>query len=162
MVHNFFLITQGGLLVLKKELLYRKRTLRLQILKDIRESLEHGDLKENSEYKIAKENQLLNEKTILSLQLRIYRSRIISNKLATFNSLAVVFNSRVLLFSYKINQKITYHIIGTDEININKNKISVLSPLGQAILHKKKRFLVDVSTPSGILKYRILRISCGQ
>ena len=150
-------ITSAGLEKLKKQLEELKNVKRPKIIEAIAEARAHGDLKENAEYHAAKEEQAKIESRIIEINDLIARANIIDiTKLEKKDN--VIFGSTVSLINLANNEKKTYKIVGKDEADILKNYIYFRSPIGKALIGKKKNDLVAVTTPSGEKKFQIKEI----
>ena len=150
-------ITCQGLEKLKKELNELRSIKRPKIIEAIAEARAHGDLKENAEYHAAKEEQAKIEGRIIEINDLIARANVIDvTKLEKKDS--VIFGSTVSLFDLENKQKKTYKIVGKDEADITKNYIYFKSPIGKALIGKKKKDLVTVNIPSGEKKFEIIKV----
>ena len=150
-------ITPLGLKKLKKELEELKNTRRPKIIEAIAEARGHGDLKENAEYHAAKEEQSKIESRIIEINDLIARANIIDvTKLEKKDN--VIFGSTVYLINLENNEKKAYKIVGKDEADITKNYIYFRSPIGKALIGKKKKELVTVITPSGEKNFEITKV----
>ena len=150
-------ITSQGLKKLKKELEELKNIKRPKIVEAIAEARGHGDLKENAEYHAAKEEQAKIESRIIEINDLIARANIIDvTKLEKGEN--VIFGSTVDLIDLENNKKKTYKIVGKDEANIENNFIYFRSPVGKALIGKKKKDLVTVNTPSGEKNFEIKEV----
>ena len=150
-------ITSQGLEKLKKELDELKNIKRPKIIEAIAEARGHGDLKENAEYHAAKEEQAKIESRVIEINDLIARANVIDvTKLEKKDN--VIFGSTVFLINLENNEKKTYKIVGKDEADIAKNYIYFRSPIGKALIGKKKSELVTVSTPSGEKNFEITEV----
>ena len=150
-------ITLLGIVKLKKELEELKNVKRPKIISAIAEARGHGDLKENAEYHAAKEEQSKIEGRIIEINDLIARANIIDvTKLENKDN--VIFGSTVYLVDLENNEKKTYKIVGKDEADLTKNYIYFRSPIGKALIGKKKKDLVTVNTPSGEKNFEIKEI----
>ena len=150
-------ITYQGLKKLKKELEELKNFKRPKIVEAIAEARGHGDLKENAEYHAAKEEQSKIEGRIVGINDLIARANVIDvTKLEKKDN--VIFGSTVYLIDLENNKKKTYKIVGKDEADIAKNYIYFRSPIGKALIGKKKKDLVTVTTPSGEKNFEITEV----
>ena len=150
-------ITLQGLEKLKKELEDLKNIKRPKIVKDIAEARGHGDLKENAEYHAAREEQAKVESRIIEINDSIARANVIDvTKLEKTNN--VIFGSTVYLINLENKEKKTYRIVGKDEADITKNNVYFRSPVGKALIGKKKKDLVTVKTPSGEKSFEITEV----
>jgi transcription elongation factor GreA len=148
------IISREGLENLKKELHLLKTVRRKEIAERIKRALEQGDLTENAEYAQAKEEQAFIEGKILELENKIKQAEVIdefpkvANKVGIGSKITVQFNSL----------KTFYQIVGSSEAAPSEGKISNESPAGQAFLGHKVGDIVEVKTPGGKVKYKILKI----
>tara|TARA_B110000438_G_C15645894_1_gene577435 strand:- start:318 stop:794 length:477 start_codon:yes stop_codon:yes gene_type:complete len=150
-------ITSQGIEQIKKELSELKNIKRPKIVAAIAEARGHGDLKENAEYHAAKEEQAKIEGRIIAINDLIARANIIDvTKLEKKD--VIIFGSTVNLIDLGNNQKKIYKIVGKDEADIKKNYIYFRSPLGKAIIGKKKNDLVSFVAPSGEKNFEIKEI----
>ena len=147
-------ITILGLKKLKKELDELKNIKRPKIVEAIAEARGHGDLKENAEYHAAKEEQAKIESRVIEINDLIARANVVDvTKLEKKDN--VIFGSTVSLINLENNEKKTYKIVGKDEADIAKNYIYFRSPIGKALIGKKKKELVTVNTQSGEKNFEI-------
>jgi len=147
-------ITNAGLEVLKRELIFLKEKKRPQIVAAISEARSHGDLKENAEYHAAKEEQSHNEGRIAQINDIIARANVIDvTKMS--NDGKVIFGSTVDLENLDTGEKITYKIVGKDEADLQKQLIFFQSPIGKGLIGKNKNDLVEIKTPAGVKNLEI-------
>lgn len=150
-------ITPQGLENLKKELEELKNIKRPKIVEAIAEARGHGDLKENAEYHAAKEEQTKIESRVIEINDLIARANVVDvTKLEKKDN--VIFGSTVYLINLENNEKKTYKIVGKDEADIAKNYIYFKSPIGKALIGKKNKELVTVTTPSGKKNFEITEV----
>ena len=150
-------ITPQGLKKLKKELEELKNIKRPKIVEAIAEARGHGDLKENAEYHAAKEEQSKIESRIIEINDLIARANVIDvTKLEKKDN--VIFGSTVHLIDLEINIKKTYKIVGKDEADVTKNYIYFRSPMGKALIGKKKKETTIVTTPAGEKNFEIIEV----
>ncbi len=150
-------ITSQGLEKLKKELEELKNIKRPKIVEAIAEARGHGDLKENAEYHAAKEEQSKIEGRIIEINDLIARANVIDvTKLEKKDN--VIFGSTVHLIDLEINIKKTYKIVGKDEADATKNYIYFRSPMGKALIGKKKKETIIVTTPAGEKNFEIIEV----
>lgn len=145
------LITKEGLKKLKEELENRKTKLRQEIAQAIKEAKEQGDLSENAEYAEAKSQQNENESRIMELEMVIKNSQVVEHK---ENVSEVQIGSTVKVEI--AGNKMEFVIVGSNEADPAQFKISNESPLGKAFMGKQKGDEVEVSTPKGMMKYKIV------
>lgn len=145
-------ISPEGLKKLKKEFEELKNK-KQEIATRIEEAKAQGDLSENAEYTEAKEAQSFNEGRIVELEEIIKNYTVITK---SKNQSTVNIGSTV---EFKSGNKVnTFTIVGSEEANPGENFISNESPLGQAFLNKKVGDVVEVKTPGGEVKYKIIKI----
>ena len=150
-------ITIQGFEKLKEELEELKKIKRPEIIKAIAEARGHGDLKENAEYHAAKEEQAKIESRVIEINDLIARANVIDiTQLEKKDN--VIFGSTVYLINLENNEKKTYKIVGKDEADIAKNYIYFRSPIGKALIGKKKSELITVTTPSGEKNFKITEV----
>ena len=150
-------ITIKGLEKLKRELEELKNIKRPKIVAAIAEARGHGDLKENAEYHAAKEEQARMESRIIEINDLIARANVIDvTKLEKKDN--VIFGATVELINLKNNEKKIYKIVGKDEADITKNYIYFRSPVGKALIGRKKKESITVATPSGEKNFEIKEV----
>ena len=147
-------ITQEGLQKLQTELNNLKTVKRKEIAERLRRAISYGDLSENADYSSAREEQNFLEHHIAELEDKIQGSTIISQ---SSKGDTVQVGSKVSLESN--GENFSFTITDPNLANPLEDKISSESPLGQALLGKKKGDKVDVETPQGATTYKILSIS---
>ena len=147
-------ITLNGLEKLKEELVFLKEKKRPEIVAAIAEARSHGDLKENAEYHAAKEEQSYNEGRITEINDIIARANVIDVTKLT-NDGKVIFGSTVYLENLDTGDKINYRIVGKDEANLKEKLIYFQSPIGNGLIGKSKKDLVEIKTPAGIKNFEI-------
>ena len=150
-------ITIEGLKKLKKELEELKNIRRPKIIQAIAEARGHGDLKENAEYHAAKDEQAKTEGRVIELNDLIARANVVDVPTLEKKD-NVIFGSTVCLINLENNEKNIYKIVGKDEADVTKNYIYFRSPVGKALIGKKKKDLVAVVTPSGEKNFEIIEI----
>ncbi len=147
-------ISSQKLKELKKELERRKTILRKQISERIQEAQVQGDITENAEYAEAKEAQAFNEGKIIELENLINNAVVVSKK----RGKDIVQVGSQIIIQDKKGKKFEFTIIGSEDANPIEGKISNESPLGQAFLTHKQGEEVEVQTPKGKIKYKIVKI----
>ena len=129
---------------------------RYAIAERIKVALGFGDLSENSEYDEAKSAQRANEEEIAELEQKIRNAKIIDEK--EIDTKTVQIGNTVVLHDEEFDEDVEYTIVGSTEVNVAENKISNESPIGKALLGRKKGEVVDVDAPQGVIKFKILSI----
>jgi transcription elongation factor GreA len=149
-------ITKQGLEKVKAELNHLESVERPQNIRAIEEARAHGDLSENAEYHAAKETQSFIEGKIIELRAVIGRSEVLD--IETGPTDRIVFGRTVLLYDVNTEEEVTYQLLGPYESDPEKGKISVTSPLGQALIGKEEGDEVQVKTPGGTQEFEIVEI----
>ena len=149
-------LTQEGLDKLKDELdgLLAQRPV---ISAAIAEARDKGDLSENAEYDAAREAQGLLELKIAKLQDSIANARVIDE--SKINTDSVQMLNRVKMKNLKTGQVVEYTLVGESEANLREGKLAATTPIGKALMGRKKGETVDVNVPSGVIPFEILDIS---
>jgi transcription elongation factor GreA len=150
-------ITRDGYNQLHKELENLKKVTRPQVIKAIEEARAHGDISENAEFVAAKEQQSFVETKIRDIEQKLSNSEIMDH--INPSKEKVGFASFVTLENLNNGGEVTYQIVGPDESDISSGKISITSPLGNALIGKGVDEEVEVKTPGGVKRYSILKIS---
>ncbi len=148
--------TQEGFNRLHEELSERKTTIAAEISARIEEARAQGDLSENSEYDDAKDAQAKNEARIKEIEALLKNAEVLDD--SEISTTKVSLGSTVVLRDEETKEEDTYVIVGKDEEDIFENKISQDSPVGAAIMTKKKGQVVEVTTSAGSFKYKIIKI----
>lgn len=150
-----FFMTQKGYDEAVKQLEYLQRVKRAEIVARIQEARSHGDLSENAEYDAARNEQAANEGEILELDYKLKNAVIIEE---TEDTSVVHIGSTVTVYDADLEEEATYTIMGTTEADAMKNVISNESPVGSALLRRKKGETVTVKAPDGEYSLKILKI----
>jgi len=149
-------ITKTGYEILAKELKNLKSVERPANIKAIEEARAHGDLSENAEFEAAKDRQGFIEARICDLEFKLASADIIDpQKLPKDRA---VFGTRVLLENVDTGESVEYQLVGPDESDISQGRISVSSPLGQAMLGKKPGDEIILAAPGGKRIYELVEI----
>ncbi|MDD5100697.1 MAG: transcription elongation factor GreA [Syntrophales bacterium] len=150
-------ITRGGFAKLKRELEVLKTVSIPQNIKDIEVARAQGDLSENAEYTAAKERQSYLHGKMQELENNLAMSNVIDLKNLTCER--VVFGTIVAIEEIGTGKGINYQLVGPLESDLEKNRISVTSPIGRALIGKSVGDEISVSTPGGIREFEIVEIS---
>ena len=150
-------LTKDGEKKLQEELKNLKLE-RPEISKAIAEAREHGDLKENAEYHAAREQQSMVEARIKDIEFKLGNSEIIDSKFSK-NKNQIIFGSTVELLNTKDNSKIKYQLVGEDEADLTKNKISFNSPIGKGLMNTKVGDIITILVPKGKLNFKVININ---
>ncbi len=150
------LLTQEGYDNLEKQLEYLKTEKRAEISERIKVALGFGDLSENSEYDEAKNAQADNEIKIVDLENKLRYARIIDE--SEIDTKTVQVGNTVKILDLEFNEELEYTIVGSTEVDLSKNRISNVSPIGAALIGAKKNEIIEANTPGGVAKYKVLEI----
>jgi len=150
------ILTAEGYEKLKQEIDHLRGDKRREVAERIRVAREFGDIAENAEYDDAKNEQAMLEHRIMQLEERLLSARVITKKEISKDAVSV--GSKVRLRDVAANKTFEYHIVGSAEANPAENKLSNESPVGKAIMGKKKGEIVEVAAPRGSLKFKIMEI----
>ncbi len=153
------LLTKEGHRNLKAEIEYLSTTKRREIAERIKLAREFGDIAENAEYDDAKNEQAMLEARIAKLEERLAAARVIEKREIAKDVVSV--GAKVRLRDVDAKQTVEYHIVGSAEANPAQFKLSNESPVGRAIIGHKKGETVEVTTPRGSMKYKILEIKAA-
>lgn len=156
---NYFYISKEGLEKIKTDLEELKSVKRPDIARKISEARDFGDLKENAEYHAAKEEMALLEARISKLEATVHHARVIDPK--SISTEQVSLYTTVVLKDLKRNQNVEYTLVSQEESNFQELKISVISPVGKALLGKKAGETVEITVPAGVVKYEVLEIKAA-
>jgi transcription elongation factor GreA len=149
-------ITREGYESLKLELQNLKTIDRPQVIKAIEEARAHGDLSENAEYDAAKERQAFIENRVNELTYKLGNADIIDSQ--NLPKDRAVFASRVFLENVDTGEGVEYQLVGPDESDIGKGRISVASPLGKAIIGRQPGDEIVLQAPGGKRIYELVEI----
>ncbi|MBU4342919.1 MAG: transcription elongation factor GreA [Candidatus Omnitrophica bacterium] len=150
-------LTHEGFEKLKEKLKNLKGKKRREIANALESARLLGDISENAEYDSAKQAQGINEGRIMELEDKLARGQIIDDKNISKDKAYV--GATLKLRDADSGEDITYKLVSEDEADFAQGKISISSPVGNALLGKKKGELVNIRIPAGTLKYKIVNIS---
>ena len=153
------ILTREGYTKLRKEIEQLSTTRRREVAERIKIAREFGDIAENAEYDAAKNEQAMLEARIAKLEERLASARVIEKREISKDVVSV--GSTVRLRDVDAKQTVEYRIVGSAEANPAELKLSNESPVGRAIIGHKKGETIEVSTPRGSLKYKILEIKAA-
>ena len=153
------ILTPEGYEKLKQEIEYLSNDKRREVADRIRVAREFGDINENAEYDDAKNEQAMLEHRIAQLEERLRHARVIEK--GDVKKDVVSIGSRVKLRDIEAKKTFEYHIVGSAEANPAENKLSNESPVGKAIMGRKKGETVEVAAPRGTLKFKIMDIKAA-
>ncbi|UPK43845.1 transcription elongation factor GreA [Paenibacillus pabuli] len=156
MANDEVILTQEGLEKLEDELRELKTVKRKELAERLKLAISYGDLKENSEYHSAKDDQAFMETRILILEKMLTKARVITSDNIDSNKVSI--GSTILLNDIEFAEKIEYMLVGPAEADVANNKISYESPLGKELMGKEVGSVIHVNAPMGIIKYELLEI----
>ena len=154
------ILTPEGLERLKEELQELQTTRRREVAERIKEAREFGDISENSEYDDAKNEQAMLEKQIAELEEKLRSATVIDKNSVSTEAVSV--GTTVHVKDQKTDKSVKYMIVGSSEANPSENKLSNESPVGKALIGKKRGDLVSVPVPRGpARKLKITKIEAA-
>lgn len=149
-------LTKDGFKFLNEELEDLKKVQRPTVIEQIAEARDHGDLKENAEYHAAREKQGFIEGRINELEDKLSRAEVID--FSTEQPSMVKFGAFVTVCDEDTGEEKTYRIVGDLESDIEKNKVSLSTPIAKALMGKRIDDLIEVKVPKGVIEYVITEI----
>jgi transcription elongation factor GreA len=149
-------ITEEGFRKLKEQLRHIKEVDRPQNVRDLEVARSHGDLSENAEYHAAKERQGMLDAQMKLLEDKISRAEVIDP--ASLSGERVVFGATVHLEDMDNDATVVYQIVGDDEADPARGRISLSSPVARALIGKSTGDEVRVRTPGGVRIYEIVDV----
>lgn len=149
-------LTNEGFQKFEKELEELKSVKRKEVAAKIKVALSFGDLSENSEYDEAKNEQAMIEARIVQLETMLRNVQVINE--AEISTDVINIGSVVSIKEVDSDEIETYHIVGSSEANPLDGKISDESPIGKTLISHKTGDIVEVETPSGLIKFKIISI----
>ncbi len=150
-------ITQEGYDKLNEEYNQLKKKDLPDIIKKVAEARSHGDLKENAEYHAAREMQSYIQGRIAFIEDRIARSQIMAPNKAKSDT--IIFGNTVKILDLDFDEEEEYILVGAAEADPAAGKISTASPIGKGLIGKKVDDIVEVETPGGKLRLKVLDFS---
>ncbi|CAM4202467.1 transcription elongation factor GreA [Saccharibacillus endophyticus] len=156
MAEEEVVLTQEGFDKLQAELDDLKYVKRKELAARIKLAISYGDLKENSEYHSAKDDQGFMETRIMILEKMLTKARIVDT--SDSDSSAIGVGSNVVLKDIEFGDTLEYQVVGPAEADVASGKISYESPLGKALMGKAVGDKIDVEAPMGMIHYELLEI----
>lgn len=150
-------LTPEGLRKLQDELEELKTVKRAELASRLKTAISYGDLKENSEYHSAKDDQAFMETRILTIENILRKARVVNS----IDTSTVQVGAIVQLHDVEFAETIEYRVVGPAEADVSENKISYESPLGQALMGKSVGNKITVNAPMGEITYELLEIKLG-
>jgi transcription elongation factor GreA len=154
MSNDEIILTPEGLVKLELELEELKTVKRKELASRLKTAISYGDLKENSEYHSAKNDQAFMETRIIALERMLKKARVVDHVDIT----TVQVGSIVTLYDVEFSEKIEYRVVGPSEAEVLENKISYESPLGNSLMGKSVGDMISVNAPMGVITYKLLEI----
>ena len=149
-------MTAEGLQKTKERLQYLKSEKRQEVANKIAEARSYGDLSENSEYDLAREEQASVEAEIFDLENKLKAAEVIDTK--KINTSSVNVGCKVTIENIKTKQSFEYKIVGDTDSDPLNGLISNVSPIGAGLVGKKVNEVAVIKTPAGIVQYKVLKI----
>ena len=149
--------TEEGLQKLKDELQLLKTVERKNVIRQIAEARDKGDLSENAEYDAAKEAQGLLEIKIAKLEEIISNARVVDSSKLDVSKVSIL--TTVKIKNLKNNMEMKYTLVAENEADLKSGKISIDSPIGKGLVGKKVGDKVEVTVPAGVIPFEIIEIS---
>jgi len=156
MDNKIIYLSEQGFIDLKNELNHLITVERPNIIKQIAEARDKGDLSENAEYDAAKEAQGLLEAKISKLELDLSNARILDESNVDTSTVRLL--THVTIENLENSMQMSYIIVSESEADITAKKISSSSPIGKGLLGKKEGDIVDINVPNGTVKFKIISI----
>jgi transcription elongation factor GreA len=150
-------MTKKGYEALQAELTRLRRDERPKVIQAILEAREHGDLRENAEYKAAKEHQQFIETRMAELEYKLGEAQVVET--GGGETETVVFGTTVSLINMETQEEKRYTLVGQEEADLKNGTISVQSPLGRALIGHRVGEIVEVHRPAGTIEYQIQSIA---
>jgi transcription elongation factor GreA len=150
-------LTAAGAEMLRAELHQLKTVERPRTIQAIQDARSHGDLSENAEYDAAKERQSFVEGRIAEIESKLASAQIIDPAHIDADG-RCVFGATVELEDADSGEVVTYQIVGEDEADIKRGKVSITSPIGRALIGKYAGDTAEVKAPAGVRSYEILDV----
>lgn len=149
-------MTVTGHLALKERLKHLISVERPAVIRAIEEARGHGDLSENAEYDAAKEQQSHIEGRIQQIQGKMAIAQVIDP--SQMNSEKITFGATVTVFDINTEEEFSYQIVGEDEADIKKGKISIKSPFARAMIGKREEAEIVFRAPGGLRELEVLKV----
>lgn len=149
-------LTKEGMELLTHELDALKKIERPKVIQEIADARAHGDLRENAEYHAAREKQGMIEARIAELEDKLARATVVD--FSGQNADQVRFGAFVTIADVDSDEKRTYRIVGDLESDIGARKVSLSSPVAQALLGRKRDDVVEIQAPKGSKEFVVVEI----
>ncbi len=142
---------------LEEELKALEVELKIELPKELQKAAALGDLRENAEYKAARDRQ-----EYLQARVSALRKRISDLAMLNLDSLPhdrIAYGSTVVLLDIDKDEEVTYRLVTAEEADISKGLISTTSPIGKSLMGKKVGAEVEVKTPQGVRNFEVLKLT---
>ena len=156
MVQKEIILSTEGKRKLEERLDYLKNVKKHEIANKIKTAREFGDLSENAEYTEAKEEQGFLEGEIRDIEYKLDHAVVFDEGAASTGIVSV--GSKVRVYDRTYEEEDLYTIVGSEEVDLMKLRISNESPIGSALLGKKAGDVVDITTPGGLAELEVLEV----
>ncbi|MDR1981524.1 MAG: transcription elongation factor GreA [Tannerellaceae bacterium] len=150
-------MTEDGYNKILVEINYLETVKRPEISAQIAEARDKGDLSENAEYDAAKEAQGIMESKLAQLKNLLSNARLIDESKVTTDAVQIL--NKVKIKNMNNNTVMTYTLVSDSEADLKNGKISVSTPIAKGLIGKKVGDVVDISVPSGMMRFEIMEIS---
>lgn len=149
--------TEEGLQKLKDELQQLRTVERKNVIRQIAEARDKGDLSENAEYDAAKEAQGILEIKIAKLEEIVANARVVDSSKLDISKVSIL--TSVKIKNLKNNMEMKYTIVAENEADLKSGKISIDSPIGKGLVGKSVGDKVDITVPAGVIPFQVMEIS---
>lgn len=153
----FSYMTESGYNKILAEINDLENNKRPEVIRQIAEARDKGDLSENAEYDAAKEAQGLLESKIAQLKGLIANARLIDESRVSTDVVQIL--NKVRIKNTKNNMEMTYTLVSDTEANLKENKIAISTPIAKGLLGKKVGEIAEIKVPSGVMSFEIMEIS---
>lgn len=152
-------LTEEGYNKLKEEIEHLQTVKVREVAERIKEAREFGDISENSEYDDAKNEQAQVAARIITLEQQLRNARVVDAEHVSTESVSI--GARVTVKDLATKKNTEFSVVGSAEADPRAHRLSSESPLGKALLGKKKGEKVNVATPRGAMEYQVMKIQPG-
>lgn len=154
------ILTEEGHRLLREEIEHLSTVKRREVAERIKTAREFGDISENSEYDDAKNEQAQIESRIQQLEQKLRNARVIDTEHLDNQSVSI--GHRVTLKNTKNKETVEYSIVGSAEADPKNRRLSNESPVGKAVLGRKKGEKIQIPAPRGTIEYQIMKIDADE
>lgn len=156
MAEKEVILSKEGYKELEERLNYLKDEKRHEVALKIKAAREFGDLSENAEYDEAKQEQGFIEGEIREIEYKLKNALIFDDDTKTKDTVSL--GSKVKVYDSDFDEEVEYIIVGSEEVDLDNNKISNESPIGSALLGKKVGEIAKVKLPDGVVDLKVLEV----